>query len=227
MDNEIQDKAAPLHTWRNIFIGLILIALVGGGFFAFFNKGLYLLPGKVCDGSVDRDVAIRTLPLARAADHRAGGYGEGPDFEYFCGVSTSGGSRMDGRVVVRDVSEATWVNDYAPRAGRRVVRTSKDGIEGLAQFRDDASDSIASVYVPCTPPHDPYDLDGKLDTRPHTYALMTEAGVSGETKATGADLRQDLTDFAYQITRHAYKMAKCKEVRRFPEQLPRYKSKSG
>lgn len=65
------------------------------------------------------------------------------------------------------------------------------------------------------------------DARPHTYALMAEAGVSGETKATGGELRQNLNDFAYQITMHAYELAKCKEFRKFPEQLPRYKSKSG
>ncbi|GHI04450.1 hypothetical protein [Streptomyces cellostaticus] len=36
-------------------------------------------------------------------------------------------------------------------------------------------------------------------------------------------LRQALTDFAYQLTQHAYKLAECKDSRGFPKELPRYK----
>lgn len=227
MRNETEENPVSLHTGRNIFIGLLLITVVGGGFFLFFNKGLYILPGKVCDSSVDRGVAIRTLPLTRAADHRTNRDGEGADFKYFCVVSTSRGPRMEGNVSIQDASPSVWA-DYAPDPQYQLVtKTSQDGIEALARTGiDDSDDGFASVYVPCTPPLDPYGLDGKSDTKPHTYALVTDVDVNGETRATGAELRQNLTDFAYQITRHAYKLAKCEESRDFPEQLPRYKAKS-
>lgn len=227
MRNETEEKAIQLHTGRNIFIGLLLIAVVGGGFFLFFNKGLYMLPDKVCDSSVDRGLAIRTLPLTRAAHHRTGQYRTGADFQYFCFVSTSSGSRMEGNVSIQDASDSEWADDHGPLAGHRVVKTSKEGIRALAQIGEDANDSHASVYVACTTPLDPYGLDGTTDTKPHTYALVTDADVLGKTSATGSELRQNLTDFAYQIARHAYKLAKCQEPRHFPEQLPRYKSKSG
>lgn len=221
-----KEKAQYPHTRRNV-ICIVLMLAAGCGGFLFFNKGLYLLPDRVCDDSVDRGVVMHTLPNTRTAGDRTGQDGTGVDFMYSCVVSTSGPSRIDGNVAVQDASGSTWANNYGPLAGHRVVKTAEDGIEALAQIGEDADDGLVSVYVPCTPPDDPYDLDGKPDTKPHTYALITKVGVKGETRVAGAALRQELTDFAFQLTRHAYKLAGCEEPRLFPDQLPRYEPKSG
>ncbi|MFS4097454.1 hypothetical protein [Streptomyces sp. AF1A] len=58
--------------------------------------------------------------------------------------------------------------------------------------------------------------------RPALRALVAEADVIGKSRVSGAALGQALTDFAYQLTRHAYDLAGCKGARDFPAQLPRY-----
>ncbi|MFF2509679.1 hypothetical protein [Streptomyces sp. NPDC058086] len=71
------------------------------------------------------------------------------------------------------------------------------------------------MYVPCAPPGVPsYNAS-------QPYAVVGEARI-GPAKATGVPLRQALTDFAYQLAKHAYKLAECKDPRGFPEELPRY-----
>lgn len=48
----------------------------------------------------------------------------------------------------------------------------------------------------------------------------------GESRASGAALRQAVTDFAYQLTKHAYELAECQAPRTLPEELPRYEENS-
>ncbi len=185
--------------------------LVCGGLFLFFVKGLYLLPDKVCEGSVQRDVVIRTLPQARAADQWAHHRGRGRDFMFDCTVSTSGDSILSGRVNLRDVPKADWQQGYSDGPGTRVVRTSAGRVAGLAQV--DADRGVASVYVSCEP------KDAEAVTGPQ--ALVAEVDVAGRSKASGVALGQNLTDIAYQLTRHAYAL-ECKGPGAFPGRLPRY-----
>ncbi|MGW1759773.1 hypothetical protein [Streptomyces mirabilis] len=74
------------------------------------------------------------------------------------------------------------------------------------------------MYIPCAPPSVP----SCNASRP--YAVVGEARIHEPAKATGLALRQTLTDFAYQLTKHAYKLAECKDPRHFPEELPRYEN---
>jgi hypothetical protein len=55
--------------------------------------------------------------------------------------------------------------------------------------------------------------------------VVGEAWLHGPAKAKGVALRQALTDFAYQVTQHAYASAECKAPRNFPKELPRYESR--
>ncbi|MGW6927181.1 hypothetical protein ACWGA9_38960 [Streptomyces sp. NPDC054950] len=48
----------------------------------------------------------------------------------------------------------------------------------------------------------------------------------GDSRASGAALRQAVTDFAYQLTKHAYELAECQARRTLPEELPRYQENS-
>ncbi|MFF3917032.1 hypothetical protein ACFYZB_26780 [Streptomyces sp. NPDC001852] len=188
-----------------------------GTLFLYFIKGLYLLPDKVCDGAVQRDIVVRTLPRARTADEWADQGGTGRRSSFACRVSTSGDSILSGQVDLRESSKAAWVDSYGSLAASRIVRASKDGVEALAQM-DDGRGS-ASVYIPCAP------TDLEESNASHAYALIADADVTGKSRATGAELRQDLTDFAYQLTKHAYKLAECEGFRGFPEKLPRYENK--
>ncbi|WP_251093724.1 hypothetical protein [Streptomyces sp. Caat 7-52] len=202
------------YSAKGFVIAAAILVLVCGGLLLFFVKGLYLLPDKVCESSVQRDVVIRTLPRARAADEWADHTGAGRDFTFGCRISTSGDSMLTGKVELRESSKAAWEEGYSSLAGTDVVRTSAGRVAALAQI--DPDDGLASVYVPCEP-KDPREA-GASGPR----ALVAEASVVGKSRASGADLRQALTDFAYQLTRHAYSLAQCKEPRDFPEKLPRY-----
>ncbi|MFR9788690.1 hypothetical protein ACL07V_08430 [Streptomyces sp. MB22_4] len=214
MSKEASGRGSPQYTAKAFFIGLAVIGLTSGSAFLYFMKGLYLLPDKVCDHAIQRDIAIRTLPRARAADEWADQGGTGRRFSFACRVSTSSDSILSGQVDLRDSSEAAWVSAYGDLAGSRVVRVSKGGVEALAQVGGDKG--AASVYVPCVP------KSVKEIGASHDYALVANVGVAGKSRATGAALRQALTDFAYQLTVHAYKLADCAEPHSFPEEMPRY-----
>ncbi|MGY4960257.1 hypothetical protein [Streptomyces sp. 900105245] len=202
------------HSVKGFFAAAAVLVLVCGGLFLFFVKGLYLLPDKVCEGSVQRDVVIRTLPQARAADQWAHHRGTGSDFMFDCTVSTSGDSILSGRVNLWDVSKADWEQDYSDDPGTHVVRTSAGRVAGLAQV--DGDRGVASVYVPCEP------KDAEAVTGPQ--ALVAEVDVVGRSKASGVALGQNLTDIAYQLTRHAHAL-ECKGAGAFPGRLPRYEDR--
>ncbi|MGV9902912.1 hypothetical protein ACWDU8_10580 [Streptomyces sp. NPDC003388] len=200
-----------IHSIKGFFAAAVILVLVCGGLFVFFVKGLYLLPDKVCEGSVQRDVVIRTLPLARAAEEWSDHRGRGADFMFGCRVSTSGDSILSGSVNLRVSSKDEWERGYGSDGGARVVRTSAGRVAGLAQLDDDG---VASVYVPCEPKG-----AGEVSG---ASALVAEVAVTGKSRASGAARRQALTDFAYQLTRHAYVLAGCKGLSDFPERLPHY-----
>lgn len=117
---------------------------------------------------------------------------------------------------LRESSKVDWAAGYGSSSGTAVVRTSAGRVAGLAQVN--ADHGIASVYVPCEPKKA---REGKGGAFGHP-ALVAEADVIGKSRVSGAALRQALTDFAYQLTRHAYDLVGCKGARDFPAQLPRY-----
>ncbi|WP_030377456.1 MULTISPECIES: hypothetical protein [unclassified Streptomyces] len=217
MNSNAKGKSASQYNLKGLLLGLVIVGLVGAGVVFFFVKGLYLLPGKVCEKSVQRDIAVRALPRARVADQWADQHGSGRDFVFNCTVSTSGNSVLSGRVALQDTSASGWVDFYRQSAGHHVVSVSKNGVEALAQT--DSDRGFASVYVPCVP------RDVEANTASDGFALVAQAQVSGESRATGRELSQVVTDFAYQLSRHAYELAECKAQRDFPAELPRYEDR--
>lgn len=210
------------YTLKRFVASLAVFCLVGFvgwfGYVQIFTKGLERLPAKVCEGAVERDLVIQVLPQARSAEEGASLRNTKYDFTFQCQVVTSSESSVWGRIWVRPVSKADWFERFQARHGEKTVRVSVDGVEALARF--DAEDAFSAAYVPCASPAIPsYDASRNKD-----YAVIAEVEVSvyEHRKPTGATLRQPLTDIAYQLTKHAYKLAKCKPSRDFPEELPRY-----
>ncbi|MFF3504157.1 hypothetical protein [Streptomyces sp. NPDC003247] len=198
---------------KGFSIGLAILGLIGGGVFLFSVKGLYLLPGEVCDGAVQRSVVMRALPNSPSADEWADQGGVGRNFSFACSVS-SGDSILSGMVELQQASESAWEDHYGGSGDQRVVRVSQNGVLALAQVEDD--DASASVYVPCT-------VTGtEEDSASQGYSLVADVDVIGETTIDGVKLSQALTDFAYQLTKRAYELARCEDSRDFSAELPRY-----
>jgi hypothetical protein len=120
-------------------------------------------------------------------------------------------------VSLQDTSASEWVDFYGKSAGHRTAIVSKNGVEALAQT--DSDRGFASVYIPCVP------KDVKEGTASDGFALVAQAQVSGKSRATGGELRQVVTDFAYQLSRHAYQLAECEAHRDFPAELPRFEER--
>ena len=201
---------------KMILLSLAVLGLFCGAGWIFENKGLYLLPGKMCDGFLARDTVKHVLPGARSADSYSGSRGVGENFSFRCHVATSSGSSLSGEASVRQLSLKDWLDYYRNSGGtHRIIRVSAGGIEALAQI--DPGGAASSVYVPCSPPAVPEYNAGR------PYAVTGETYVSGSARLKGAPLRQTLTDFAYRLSEHAYKLAECKTPRDFPKDLPRYK----
>ncbi|NUV59106.1 hypothetical protein [Streptomyces sp. CAI-85] len=207
-------RAATRASAKGFAAGLALVCLLGGGTWIFFVKGLHLLPGDMCDGTLERGTVTRVLPQARAADAGSRVQGAGPDLAFYCHVNTSEGSYLDGRAQVLPVSREKWLkSSRGSGSGDRVAHVSADGgIEAVAKL---ASRS-ARVYVPCEPPSVPsYNASAE-------YGVVTEFSVSDDSRVTGAELRQILTDVAYRMSRHTYELAECGKGRDLPAELPRY-----
>ncbi|MFE7277466.1 hypothetical protein [Streptomyces sp. NPDC057623] len=214
---ENRESTSTRYNAKGLLLGLTALCLAGVAvWFAyaqFFTKGLERLPSKICEGTVERDTVTQVLPSARSAEEGSKRGNPGDDQVFSCHVATSGDSSLLGRSWVRPVSKADWLESYGGSGGNsQVIRTSVGGIEALAQLDTEQ----AAVYVPCVSPA-LSSGDASDD-----YAVITRLEAGGDLKATGAALRQNLTDIAYQLTKHAYKLAKCQGSRDFPEELPRY-----
>ncbi|GAA0930002.1 hypothetical protein [Streptomyces thermoalcalitolerans] len=219
---ENREQNVTQYTLKGFVASLAVLCLVGcAGWFGYvqtFTKGLERLPAKVCENTVERDLVIQVLPPARSAEEWAGLRNTKYDFTFQCQVVTSSESSVWGRIWVQPVSKADWLERFRESRDEKIVRVSVDGVEALAQF--DAEDAFSAAYVPCASPAiSSYDASRNKD-----YAVIAEvsASVYENRKPTGATLRQPLTDIAYQLTKHVYKLAKCKPSRDFPEELPRY-----
>ncbi|MCD7440420.1 hypothetical protein K4B79_19610 [Streptomyces lincolnensis] len=189
---------------RTLIVTTAAFALaVGGalGYLEIFTKGLDRLPERPCDGAVARSTVKSILPDARSAKDRGTGTSPGKDFTFFCRVLTSDDHIVSGESDVQDASTETWFSGYEQESGEtygEIRRGSKDDMETLTL------DRLASVYVACTPP------DANADDALQRYALITEVRVVGGSRVHGNDLRKALTDFAVQLTDHAYKVGKCR-----------------
>jgi hypothetical protein len=209
------------YSVKRLFICVIAFCLtavaIWFGYIQFFTKGLEHLPSKMCENTVDRDMVIDVLPSARSAKEGSDRQNSGDDLTFYCHVATSSDSSLWSQAGVRPVSKEKWLKSYRGSGGdSRIIRVSVDGIEAVARL--DPEDTEAGVYVSCVPPTVPsYNASA-------AYAVITEVNVSGDAKATGATLRQTLTDVAYRLTEHVYKLAECKAPRDFPDELPRYEN---
>ncbi|MEU8654010.1 hypothetical protein [Streptomyces sp. NPDC048737] len=196
--------------------GTATLALAIGAWFSyqeFFTKGLDNLPSRVCDEGVERDTVRRVLPDTRSAEEGADINGSGDSFIFSCRIYTANDSILSGEAKIQDSSQKTWEKYYKSYGGEpkgATVQTSSDGIYALAK------EDFASVYTPCVP------NESRSDDASQEYALVTEVRVIGESRTTGIDLHQALTDFAYQITRRAYSLGDCQSPQDFPEKLPRF-----
>jgi hypothetical protein len=216
----LQTSRTQLATWPSVKTFLSILLILGmfcGAGWAFLNKGLYLLPNKMCDGTLERDTVKWVIPKARSADSGFDSQGAGDDITFPCHVTTSNDSIPSGKAQVEPVSRDQWL-EYYRSSGKQnqLFHVSVGNIEALAQINSSANTS--SVYVPCTPPFVP----SYNSTQP--YAVFGEAWIRKSANAKSVPLRETLTDFAYQLTQHAYKLAECKKSRAFPKELPRYGS---
>ncbi|WP_416977140.1 hypothetical protein [Streptomyces sp. T028] len=213
-DARSKERAATKASVKGFLICLTVLSLVGAAAWFALTTGLERLPSKVCDGAVDRDVVIRTLPRTRTAEEGASKRHEGKDLMFSCHIYTSADSILSGMAQVEDASVQQWLNHYGGNTDGEAVRVSANGIEALAQLDVDSGNS--SVYIPCVP------RGVRSEEAKESYAIITEAGVVGEGRVSGAALRQAVTDFAYQVTKYAYELAECQGSRILPKKLPRY-----
>ncbi|WP_157878566.1 hypothetical protein [Streptomyces chattanoogensis] len=197
-------------------IALCCILLGAGvfGFLEFFTKGLDRLPAKVCHGAVDREIAASALPDTRKAYEGGKSDPSGETFTSTCYVKTSSnfiseGSIISGEAELGDATSTSWSNRFTASGNGKKFEASSGGIKAISY------PERSSIYVPCTPP------GKKKEQARQAYALIVEARTIGETRVTGTPLRQAITDFAYQLARHAYKVGECQEPRKFPAELPR------
>ncbi|MEU9269236.1 hypothetical protein AB0E04_27830 [Streptomyces sp. NPDC048251] len=200
---------------RMLALGAAVLGLAAGSWISyhqFFTNGLDQLPAKVCDGSVQRDTVIRVLPDTRSAEEGAENHGTGDGFMFSCHVYAGDDSILSGEVKVQDSSRNSWEKYYKSYGGKSegpAEQTSASGIYALSRG------NFASIYVPCIP------SGSNSDDASQAYALISEVRVIGESRASGLELHQALTDFAYELTRRAYELGKCKNVQSFPDGLPR------
>lgn len=213
---ENRESTSTRYNAKGLLLSLTVLCLVGVAawfmYAQFFTKGLERLPAKICEGAVERDTVIQVLPAARSAEEGARRGNSGNDQVFSCHVSTSDDSSLLGRSWVRPVSKADWLASYGGSGGNnQVIHKSVGGIEALAQLDTEQ----AAVYVPC--------VSSALSSGDASddYAVITSLEAGGDLKETGTALRQSLTDIAYQLTKHAYKLAECEGPRDFPEELPR------
>jgi hypothetical protein len=133
---------------------------------------------------------------------------------FSCRIYTSAGSILSGMARVQDTSVQQWADHYGAGTDSDAIRVSVDGIEALAD--PDSESGSSSIYVPCVP------RGVRAEDARKSYAIVTEASVIGDGRISGTALRQAVTDFAYQVIKHTYKLAECQNPRPLPEELPRF-----
>ena len=202
-----------------LYIGAGCLLLTGGftGYHFLFTNGLEKLPHEVCSGAVDRETAVRALPPSRSAEEGDRSGSPGQHFFFSCYIYSGDESTLSGESQASDSSVATWMDFYkGKRGGDKLVRIRKGPVQALS-----LPGGLVSVYVPCTPPRtDPGEAV-------QSYSLITEARTIGETRAKGEELRQAVTDFAYAITKHAYRVGECQERISLPANLSDVESQAG
>ena len=196
---------------RAVALGGAICLLLSGcifGYQYFFTKGLDRLPEKVCSGAVERATVVSALADAREAHDGESQTSPGEDFLFACRVTTSNDSIISGESEVSDASVASWTRHFEEKGDGKVMKVSSGDVRALTVS------GLATVYVPCTPP------DRDSGDAIQSYALVTQARVIGDSRVKGVALRQALTDFSFQMTKHAYKIGKCQETERLPVKLP-------
>ncbi|MFF2943391.1 hypothetical protein ACFVSQ_26480 [Streptomyces niveus] len=204
------------ETKKSLIVVAVCIALTGGSFFGYqqiFTKGIDRLPAKPCAGAVDRSIIANALPAARTADERGKitTTSASNQFTFWCYVRTED-STVSGEAESGFATEQVWRQAYQEKRGRDPVSVSAGDVKAIALS------GLATVFVPCTSPRQA-DHAAK-----RTHSLTTEVRTIGESRVQGIALRQVLMDFAYQLTKHAYRTGECKEAREFPDELPRIKA---
>lgn len=187
---------------------VVVAAILAFSYVTLFHSGLNRLPERPCEGGVERDTAAAALPDARAAYERGVQHESGDDFKYFCYVKTSSGSIISGEAEVGRGTYETWPVRQSLK-DTPAVEVAAPGVRALA------TENSAFVFVPCTPRNE------KKHPKLPPLGLFVQARTVDDTRVEGAELRQLVTDFAYQLTKHTSKLADCQEPRIFPAQLPR------
>lgn len=206
-------KVTPKKAAIRVPLICIILGLGVFGYLEIFTKGLERLPAKVCDGAVDREIAADALPDTRKALERGKMLTTWNGFTFACYVKVgSQDSIISGEAKTADASEATWRTRTEGDGEGKEVKMPSGQVE-IISWRDQAE-----VYIPCVPP------GKKKEKALQSYSLITQARTIGETRIKGDQLRQAITDFAYQTARHAYKIGGCQERQEFPDELPRLPS---
>ncbi|QNP71057.1 hypothetical protein IAG44_17530 [Streptomyces roseirectus] len=156
---------------------------------------------------------IRLLPETRTAKEQFSTSGTRDNFKFSCGIF-AGDSILSGGVDIQDSSRSAWQKHYGVESS-----DAKGNLVSTGEFSALSRDDFSSVYIPCVP------AGTEVSDARQGYALIAYVSVTGESLITGLPLRQELADYAYELTRRAYTLGKCQGNQDFPEQLPRFKEK--
>ncbi|WP_329208264.1 hypothetical protein OG257_15630 [Streptomyces sp. NBC_00683] len=197
---------------KQALVGLAVVAVGVFGYVQVFTKGVDRLPERVCSGAVDRNIAAHVLPGTMTAHERGRRVdGAGETFLFSCNVKTrSQDSILSGDGRIHDVSADEWREGVEAAADASKLEVDFQGIRAVSY----ASEAV--IYVPCTP------TGKKPEEARQDYGLIVESRTIGDTAVTGDELRQEVTDFAYELLKYSYKIQGCQEVRTLPSRLPRF-----
>lgn len=197
---------------KQALVGLVIVAIGVFGYIQIFTKGVDRLPGRVCAGAVDRNIASNVLPGTMTAHERGKRIdGDGESFTFSCNVKTrSQDSILSGDSTVYDVSTNEWLEGVGERADASKLEIEAQGIYAVSYAAQ------ASLYVHCTP------VGKKPGEARNEYGLVVESRTIGDTAVSGDELRQEVTDFAYELLKYSFKIQGCQEARTLPSELPRF-----
>ncbi|MER7396246.1 hypothetical protein ABT381_12085 [Streptomyces sp. NPDC000151] len=195
---------------RNWLIGGTSCAIVlTGAIFGYreiYLQGIEELPKRPCGGAVQRATAAKILPAAHEVKYESQ---ESPadNFFFLCSLDT-GDSAISAIVKKHDASVTSWRNYWRKDLG--------DGyVEPPGNLHLLSWPNKTTIYLPCTPP-------GKKSNEAETaFSLDIEATVAGDSRISGDELRQQLSDFAVQVARHSQRAAQCREQAELPSAAPR------